>query len=78
MGCLYTTALEEEKEGREICRIYNFPSGFCCCFILFFELQVQHVEVPKLGVELKLQLPAYIAATATPDLSRVCDPHRSS
>ena len=26
------------------------------------------MEVPRLGVELQLQLPAYAAATATPDL----------
>ena len=33
------------------------------------------MEVPRLGVELELQLPAY--TTATPDLSLVCDLHRS-
>ena len=27
----------------------------------------RHTEVPKLGVELQLQLPAYATATATPD-----------
>ena len=32
-----------------------------------------HMEVPRLGVELELQLPAYTTATATPDLSHVCD-----
>ena len=36
------------------------------------------MEVPRLGVELELQLPAYTTATATPDLSRICDLHRSS
>ena len=34
------------------------------------------MEVPRLGVESELQLPAY--ATATPDLSHVCDLHYSS
>ena len=33
------------------------------------------MEVPKLGMELELQLLAYITATATPDLSRICDLH---
>ena len=38
------------------------------------------MEVPRLGVEPELQLPAYItaSATATPDLSLVCDLHHSS
>ena len=38
------------------------------------------MEVPRLGVksELELQLPAYATATARPDLSHVCNLHRSS
>jgi len=31
------------------------------------------MEVPGLGVELDLQLLAYITATPTPDPSRICD-----
>ena len=34
------------------------------------------MEVPRLGVELELQLPT--TAIATPDLSHVCDLHPSS
>ena len=34
------------------------------------------MEVPRLGVELELQLPAY--ATATPDLSHICSLYHSS
>ena len=36
------------------------------------------MEVPRLGVELDPQLPAYTTATAAGDLSLVCDPHHSS
>ena len=36
------------------------------------------MEVPRLGVKLELQLPAYTIATATWDLSRVCDLHHIS
>ena len=38
------------------------------------------MEVPRLGVELELQLLAYTTATATatPDLSCLCDLHHSS
>ena len=36
------------------------------------------MEVSRLGVESELQLQAYATATATPDRSRVWDPHHSS
>ena len=36
------------------------------------------MAVPRLGMELELYLLAYITATATPDLSHVCDLCRSS
>ena len=36
------------------------------------------MEIPRLGVELELQLPAYTTATEMPDLSHVCDLHHSS
>ena len=35
----------------------------------------QHMEVPRLGVELELQPPAYATAIATRDPSHVCDLH---
>ena len=31
------------------------------------------MEVPGLGIELELQLPAYTTATAMQDLSHLCD-----
>ena len=36
------------------------------------------MEIPRLGVELELQLLAYATATATQDLSHVCDLYHSS
>jgi len=47
----------------------------------FFKLlgsHPRHMEVPRLGVESELQLPAYTTATATSHPSRVCDLHHSS
>ena len=51
--------------------IYNVV-GACLllCFALFYffvflGLNSQHMEVPRLGVQLDLQLPAYTTATAT-------------
>ena len=38
----------------------------------------RHMEVPGLGVELELQLPAYTTATATLDPSCVFNLHHSS
>ena len=47
-------------------------------FIFFFlQLHLWHMEIPRLGVELELQLPACTTATATPDLSRICNRHCS-
>ena len=49
-------------------------------FFLFFggRAHLQHMEVPRQGVELELQLLAYATATAMPDLSHVCNLHHSS
>ena len=46
--------------------------------IYFLWLHMQHMEVPRLGVELELQLLAYATATATGDPSHACDLHHSS
>ena len=47
-------------------------------FAFFLGLHSRHMEVPSLGVELELQLPAYTTATATRDPSHICDLHHSS
>ena len=46
--------------------------------LFFLSLHPWHMEVPRLGVQLELQLPACTTATAMPDISCVCDLHRSS
>ena len=50
--------------------------NFIYLFICFLGLRPRHIAVPRLGVQLELQLPAY--ATATSDLSHVCNLHHSS
>ena len=57
---------------------FLFFSLFLLLLFFFFWLQVQHMEVPRLGVESELQLPAYTTATATLDLSHACNPHHGS
>ena len=39
---------------------------------------MQDMEVPRLGVELELQPPAYTTATAMQDPSHICDLHHIS
>ena len=47
-------------------------------FFCFLGPYLQHMEVPRLGVESKLQLLAYTTATATGGHSRICDLHHGS
>ena len=71
-----------------IFRLSNFSHSSGCCSgtlllsffppFLFLGPHLGHMEVPRLGVESDLQLLAHTTATATPDLSRVCDLHHSS
>ena len=57
---------------------------FVFCFLVFFGsfvilgLYLRHMEIPKLGIELELQLPAYTTGTAARDLSQFCNLHHSS
>ena len=46
-------------------------------FFLFLWLPLCRMDVPRLGVEWELQLPAYPSATATSDPSHICDLHCS-
>ena len=51
---------------------------FYFCFFFFFPgIHLRYMEVPRLGVDSKLQLWVYATVTAT-DLSRVCDLHHNS
>ena len=52
-----------------------FPPFFV---FVFLGPHLQHMAVPRLGVESEIQLPAYTTATATWDLSRICNLHYSS
>ena len=50
---------------------------FFCSFVCL-GLCLRHMEVPRLGVELELQLLVYTTATTTWDLSCICKLHSSS
>ena len=47
-------------------------------FLPFLGLLLQHMEVPRLGVKSELQLLAYTTATATRDMSHICNLYHSS
>ena len=68
--------------GYLLCSIDLFANTdtiyFFLSFFFFLGLLLQHMEVPRLGVESELQLPAYATATAMPNLSHVYDLHHSS
>ena len=53
---------------------YRFISFFLSFFFFFLGLPPRHMEVPRLGVESELQLPAYATATATATRSELCLP----
>ena len=59
-------------------KISFFILHFVCVCVCLLGPYPWHMEVPRLGVKWKLQLPAYTIATAMPDLSRVYDLHHSS
>ena len=50
--------------------LYHFFLSF-----VFLGPHSWHTEVPRLGVQSELQLPAYTTATAMPDLSIICNLH---
>ena len=56
--------------------------GFFCLFIyllnFFLGLHLQHLEVPRLGIQSELLLPAYARVVSTPDLSHDCNLYHSS
>ena len=57
----------------------NFPGEYLCIYLFcFLGLHPRHMEVPRLGVESELQLPAHATATTMPDQSRACNLHHSS
>ena len=75
-----TTTTKEKKTKKNSKNKINQPNKNLFFFFFFFFLwsHQRHMEVPRLGVESKLQLPAYTAAIAMKNLSHVYDLHHSS
>ena len=58
--------------------VWKWSLFFFFFFFVFLGPHLLHMEVPRLGVKLELQLPAYTTATATQGLSCLCSLHHSS
>ena len=50
---------------------------FFLSFFVFLGPHPQHMEVPRLGIQSELQLPAYSRAAVMPDLSCICNPNQA-
>ena len=61
-------------------KAYLWRQHFVALFFFFGFLGSPpwHMEVPRLGVKSRLQLPVYATATAMRDLTHVCDLHQGS
>ena len=55
-----------------------YLSRYLFVVVVFLGPHLWHMEVPRLGVELELQLPPCTTARATPDGSCISDLHHSS
>ena len=72
---------ESPPRNRILDEDYGHFYLFIYLFIYLFAFLMPHpwyMEVPRLEVELELQLPAYATVTATQDPSRVYELHHSS
>ena len=60
--------------------LYDFfvlTGSFFFFFFPFLGRHLHHMEVPRIGAELQLQLLTYTTATTTQDPSHICDLHHS-
>ena len=62
---------------RILIRASNSIKKYFFKFFAFLGPYPWHMEDPRLGVKSEAQLPAYATATATWDMSHICDLHYS-
>ena len=70
-------AVEVVRRDQILKKIYIYIYIYICIFC-FLGPHLQHMEVPRLGVESELRLLAYTTVTATSDASLIFDLHHSS
>ena len=66
---------KKQRKRNSVGIIHSYMNLFYFCFL---GPLLRHMKVPRLGVEVELQLLAYTTATATWGQSHVCDLHHSS
>ena len=82
-GTLHRVEIVAQACGKETARAHlkvrtgnGLQKCYCHWFSLFFlGLHLQHMEIPRLGVESELQPPASTTATAPQDPSHICKLH---
>ena len=57
--------------------LFGFGEGFFVFVFLLLRPHLQHMEVPKVGVKMELQLLATATAITTQDMSYICGLHHS-
>ena len=72
--CFFLTWVQVEKNLKKRKSLFGGDSLSSPTFLV---LHLRHREVPRLGVKLELQVPAYATTTAKPDLSFICGLHCS-
>ena len=68
----------EFPQLRKISNKWNTSLKLYLFIYCFLGPHSRHMEVPRLGVESELQLPASTTATTMADLSHICNPYKSS
>ena len=75
---LYFIKIIKNEKGKKVEKRNDTYLAGTFFLLLFLGLFLWHMEVPRLGVQSELQLPAYATATAVPDPSLNYDLHHSS
>ena len=75
LSCINFLYILDVNPVPDKCFAHIFPTPV---FFVFWGPYLQHTGVPRLGVESELYPPAFATATATQDLSLICDLHSSS
>ena len=73
--------IPESSLNRNVYTTFSFSPALSCIphfFFVFLGLHPWHMEVPRLGIQLEVRLPAYARAVAMPDLSHICNLQHSS
>ena len=75
---IFYHVLSKEIGYSSLCSTKGYNIIYSIFFFCFLGLHHCHMDFPRLGCKLELQVLASTAVTATPDLSHICSLHNSS